>query len=47
MSSVPRREPAPLITVGDSPLPGLGVFALRRIARGARVVARGRRAPRR
>ncbi|HEV3180739.1 MAG TPA: SET domain-containing protein-lysine N-methyltransferase, partial [Steroidobacteraceae bacterium] len=38
MSSVPRREPAPLIAVGDSPLHGLGVFALRGIARGTRVV---------
>ena len=33
-----RRSGGPLIEVRDSPLHGLGVFALRRIARGTRVL---------
>jgi len=32
MSSVPRLEPAPLVSVRESRLHGLGVFALRRRA---------------
>jgi SET domain-containing protein len=36
--SRPRRPGGPLVEVRDSPLHGLGVFALRRIARGTRVI---------
>ena len=36
--SAPREGPGPLIEVRDSPLHGLGVFALRDIPRGTRII---------
>ena len=38
MSSARRRPAAPLIAVRESALHGLGVFALQRIAKGARII---------